>query len=197
MADPDYIYLQTYFLYGDIRGSRHLSPEEGHRMHSKVYGEFSKVGTVIESHSPHMPMFKMLGDGLFGAFGNLNDALGAALMLEENLRLAQSSSGDEFLSLQSRYVISWGELVTLKDEFWFDGPAYRLAKDVDLKLNADLKAQRRFSPIEVAKTSPDDVWSYVKGADVKFEEPRAEEPSQQDMAFINEKLEELFRAEVV
>ena len=112
----------TTFLFTDIEGSTRLWEEEPERMRPALARHDALARSAVEGHGG--TVVKMTGDGLYAAFEQPLDALGATLQLQQALSDAEATHG---VALRARCGLHLG-VVERRDNDYFGSAVNRAAR---------------------------------------------------------------------
>ena len=116
-ASPD-----TTLLFTDIEGSTRLWEEQGERMAGALAQHDALSRSAVERNNGIV--VKMTGDGMYAAFADPSDAVGAALMLQQSLDDPATTNG---ISFRVRYGLHLG-MVERRNDDLFGSPVNRAAR---------------------------------------------------------------------
>jgi len=116
-ASPD-----TTLLFTDIEGSTRLWEEQGERMAGALAQHDALSRSAVERNNGIV--VKMTGDGMYAAFSDPSDAVGAALMLQQSLDDPATTNG---ISFRVRYGLHLG-IVERRNDDLFGSPVNRAAR---------------------------------------------------------------------
>ena len=118
----------TAFLFTDIEGSTRLWEQEPERMRPALARHDALARTAVEGHGG--TVVKMTGDGLYAAFDQPLDALGATLQLQQALADAEATNG---VALRARCGLHLG-VVEHRDNDYFGSAVNRAARITSIPL---------------------------------------------------------------
>ena len=112
----------TTFLFTDIEGSTRLGEETPERMTSALARHDALARAAVEGHRG--TVVKMTGDGLYAAFEDSLDAIGATLQLQQAIANPEATNG---VSLHVRCGLHAG-VVERRDNDYFGSAVNRAAR---------------------------------------------------------------------
>lgn len=129
----------TTILFTDIEGSTRLWDKEPERMRPALARHDAIARQAVEGH--HGIVVKMTGDGLYAAFPDANDAIGATLELQLALADPGATGG---VALRVRCGLHAG-VVEHRDNDYFGSAVNRTARIMGAAHGGQVKALVRIS----------------------------------------------------